>query len=292
MKLGKLEITENQRLAPFTSYKVGGKADYFCEVEDTDGLKQVVDWWRKEGKPFFILGKGTNLLIRDGGIRGLVIKLGGEFKKVVFTGSTAVAGAGLEIVLLARHTQDQGLAGLEFLSGIPGSLGGALIMNAGAHGHSIGDYVQSVLVLEDKGVLREISKEEAGFKYRGSALAGKVILSATLLLAKGDPREIGERGVSFSRLRAQTQPLGQPSAGSVFKNPEGDHAARLIEAAGLKGLAVGGAQVSEKHANFIVNTGQATARDILVLIDKIQQEVKTKTGKELELEIKVVGVDA
>ena len=239
-----------------------------------------------------VLGKGSNLLVSDKGIRGVVLLLAGEFKKVELLGNGRLrAGAGASLASVCAFARDQGLSGLEFAWGIPGSVGGAVTMDAGAYGGEMRDVVERVCHLTEEGTLSSAAGEELGFSYRKSRYTGgrEVIAWADYKLQPGDPTQIGAQMEELMARRKAKQPYDMPSAGSVFKRPEGAYAAALIEECGLKGRRVGGAQVSEKHAGFIVNTGGATCGDVLALIGQIQQEVREKKGISLETEVRVLG---
>ncbi len=282
-------VKTGEPLSRHTSFGIGGPADLFVEPQTVDELAAVVSVLRRENLPSFLLGNGTNLLVSDAGYRGAVIRLGGEFREFYYRDQTLVSGAAVSLAVLARDACRQGYANLEFATGIPGTLGGALFMNAGAHGHSIGEFVLETTLLDREGRIHNLGPEEMGFSYRGSRIpTGMVICSAKLSLLPGKAEEIEEKCRKYFEFRAIRQPR-LPNAGSIFKNPPGDAAGRLLEAAGLKGLRIGGAMISQQHANFIVNCGGATARDVLALIAVARQAVREKSGVELELEIKVFG---
>ncbi|MEK7279894.1 MAG: UDP-N-acetylmuramate dehydrogenase [Nitrospirota bacterium] len=283
------EIKFNEPMNRYTSFKIGGDADAMIFPEGVDDLKKAVLGIKKHRMPFFVMGKGTNLLVLDGGIRGIVINLKSFRKLSLLPDGSLYAGAGAQLQLLARHAAGIGLSGLEFASGIPGSLGGAIVMNAGANGGEIGPLISEIRILDTDGEIRDINGDRLRFGYRSSYLPQGIIISAELRLKRSEKTETRDKGRREIIRRGKTQPLSLPNAGSVFKNPPGDYAGRLIEEAGLKGLTVGGAQVSPLHANFIVNMGRATARDVLALIRKIGKKVETDKGITLELEIKVVG---
>jgi len=282
-------VRTGEPLARHTSFRIGGPADLFVEPETMEELAAIVSVLRRERLPAFLLGNGTNLLVGDAGFRGVVIRLGRDFREFYCEGQTLVSGSAVLLSVLAREACRQGFTNLEFASGIPGTLGGALFMNAGAHGRSIGEFVLEATVLDPDCRVHTLGPEEIGFSYRESRLdPGTLICRAKLSLLPGSAEDIEEKRRKYSDFRAARQPR-LPNAGSIFKNPPGDAAGRLLEAAGLKGLRVGGAVISEQHANFIVNCGSATARDVLELIDVARQSVKIKFGVELEMEIKVFG---
>lgn len=272
-----------------TSWRAGGPADYYLFPADRDELKEIVRFQKRAGLPLFVLGNGTNLLVRDGGIRGLVVHIGEPFSYICREGEMLRAGSGTPLTLLAQRAAEEGLRGLGFAAGIPGSLGGALVMNAGAFGSYIGPLVAEVSIISPGGEQVRLVPEDIVFGYRQSNLSGRgIIVEALLKLEEGDPETLKREVERYHAERRRRHPT-LPSAGSVFRNPPGNPAGRLIEAAGGKGLSIGAARVSEKHANFIVNTGGASARDIESLIELIRQRVKDKFGVELETEVRIVG---
>jgi len=237
-----------------------------------------------------ILGQGSNVVIGDRGIRGVVVKIGKGVDRITMDDTRVVADAGAGLPALALRTARRGLAGLEFAAGIPASVGGAVVMNAGAHGHAMTDVVERVEVLTPAGE-QTLDREALEFDYRTSVLQGRpwVVATVTLLLRAGDPTELRARLETWLAHRGATQPIGPPSSGCVFRNPPGDHAGRLIELAGAKVLSVGGARVSDLHANYIINTGGATAADVLRLVEQVRGRVQDTRGISLELEVKLLG---
>lgn len=284
-------VQKKVNLAPFTSYRVGGPADYFAQVRDLKELKEAIAFAKENYLRVFVLGKGTNLLVSDTGFRGLVIKLSSEFAKVISEGREIVAGGAAQLALVSSVAAKNSLSGLEWAAGIPGTVGGALKMNAGAHGFSISDVLSFALVFDISDMsLKKLRKNELGFGYRKSSLReSEIVLEASFSLIEGEKEKIRKKIESYFAERKKKQPLLYRSAGSVFKNPPGDFAGRLIEEAGLKGYRIGDAVVSEIHANFIVNLGNATATEIYNLIKKIQQEVYDKFKVTLEPEIVFLG---
>ena len=301
-------------LSAHTSMRVGGPAGAFFEPESEDGLIGLVRGFEASGQPYFLLGNGTNVVVRDGGYRGAVVSTvkalgrsaqspfkahgskGVQIPNVIMKGgvSSVVCGAGESLARVCRAAAERGLSGMEALSGIPGTVGGAIYMNAGAYGSEIADLVVAVRAYDritENCIM--LSLNECGFGYRVSVFKARdmVILSAELALRPGNREEIEAKMADYTRRRNEKQPVELPSAGSFFKRPEGDFAGRLIEAAGLKGLRVGGAQVSEKHAGFIVNAGGATASDVLALADMVKARVFEASGVRLEEEPVVIGVD-
>lgn len=278
-------------LAGYTTWKIGGKADLFVVPNKEGELVQTVQILNRSGIPWMLLGRGSNVLISDKGYRGAVIKLGPAFEKVRFDGEDVYAGGACSFIRLSVMAAREGLTGLEFAGGIPGTVGGAVYMNAGAHGSDVSRILKYADVVLETGERVRWSNEDLKFKYRFSRLHEEkgIVTNAVFALRYGDRKEIAAAMASNKERRLRTQPLSSACAGSVFRNPPGDHAARLIESAGLKGTGVGGAIVSEKHANFIVNTGQATANDVLALIDKIRETVLKKHGVELQTEVLWIG---
>jgi UDP-N-acetylmuramate dehydrogenase len=292
-------VLQNEILAPYTSIQIGGPADVLIFPADTRDLKTILK--HKGSQPLFILGEGTNLLVSDRGIRGVVVSLKNcskDIKRPLFfrkeTGNRRAvlkAGAGVKMSYLAKNAARYSLTGIEHLVGIPGSLGGAIVMNAGAEKTEIGEVLRSVTLVTPNGEIQTLKREQLSFEYRKTIFpdSSGVIIEAELELKEGNRTEIQNVMDRHLSRRSQTQPLTTPNSGSVFKNPDGDTAGRLIESVGLKGLSVGRAGVSIKHANFIVNKGGATAKDVSCLIENIQNEVKEKTGVELQTEIVSAG---
>lgn len=285
------DILVDESLAPHTTWKIGGPADVMIVPAGRRELAAAVATLHRYGIEWTPIGRGSNLLVSDRGIRGVVIKLGDAFDYVRFDGNEVVAGGAYSFIKLSVMTGKEGLTGLEFAGGIPGTVGGAVYMNAGAHGSDVSRILKTAEVVLDNGELAVWSHEDFRFGYRYSALHGRkaIVTEAVFELAPGDRREIAAAMAAYKDRRKRTQPLHLPCAGSVFRNPDGHHAAKLIEEAGLKGLRVGGAEVSTLHANFIVNTGNATAEDVLTLIKRIQQIVEQRTGIRLVPEVLEVG---
>jgi UDP-N-acetylmuramate dehydrogenase len=278
-------------LASLTSFRLGGPAALYLEAESREDLATVGRAVREAGVPILVIGKGSNLLVSDGGFPGIVLRLGRTFRWAARAGNRLSAGGAMPLPALAGVAFQHELAGLEFGVAIPASLGGSVRMNAGAHGHSLDEVVEAVEVFDLAGDrLRVVPVAEAGFRYRESALPGTgVVVGATLRLRRGDPDDIRRHMDEARAWRRATQPLAEPNCGSVFKNPPGDHAARLIEASGAKGLSIGGARVSEKHANFIVAAPGASASDVARLIRLLQARVRDRFGVQLEPEVHLVG---
>ena len=283
-------LRRNVPMRDYTSFRIGGAADAVLFAQSEEQLVRAVRLCKEAGERYLVVGNGSNLLVSDRGIRDLVIIIRDAFSQVSFSDETMTVGAGVRLTAAAQTAAGQSLSGLEFAYGIPGLVGGALAMNAGAYGGEMAQIVQSVRILEPDGEIHEFSNEQMEFGYRKSALKnGRIALSATLLLHRGEEEAIRARMAQYKSARQEKQPLSFPSAGSVFKRPEGHFAGALIENAGLKGVSVGGAQVSEKHAGFIVNTGTATCQDVLELIKLIQKRVLEQSGVQLETELRPVG---
>lgn len=285
-------LLEAEPMARHTTFRIGGPADLLAQPSSEEELLLAMKLAEEQDVPVTVVGNGSNLLVRDGGIRGLVLLLGERFSGVSVEGEEIFAQAGATLAKLSAVAQRAGLAGLEFASGIPGTLGGGVAMNAGAYGGQLSDALVSASVLED-GAVRDFSREDMQMGYRTTRILkrGGIVLSARFRLTPDAPEAIGMRMRELNARRREKQPLELPSAGSTFKRPEGYFAGALIEGAGLKGVQLGGAMVSVKHAGFVVNVGGATARDVLELIVHIRKTVRAKYGVELETEIRVLGED-
>ncbi len=291
-RLPRERVKRDEPMSRHTSFKVGGNADVYFEPASADELMTAIDAAKAARVPFTVIGNGSNLLVKDGGIRGLVIRLGEGFSAISVTGPAISAQAGATLARLALTAQEHALTGLEFASGIPGTVGGGLFMNAGAYESCLSDVCTGAKLLDiDTFKICDVALPELRLGYRTSALQdGRMIcLQASFLLKQGDREQIRAKMDELNRRRREKQPLSYPSAGSTFKRPQGYFAGALIEQAGLKGLSVGGAQVSEKHAGFIINTGGATARDVLELIEKVKQRVYDMSGVTLEPEVRITG---
>lgn len=270
-------------LAPYTTWRIGGPAELLARPLDRQDLARAVAWCVAEAVPWRVLGRGSNLLVSDAGVRGVVLRLHRTLDAVDARPPRIVAGAGASLPAVTRTAAALGLAGLEFGAGIPGTIGGAVVMNAGWHEHEIGAVVESVDVLGPDGAVRTVARDDCAFGYRHSRFRGshEIVLGATLALGSADRAEIEARMERFAAGRRANQPTELPSCGSVFLKPEGDFAGRLIEQAGLKGLRVGDIQVSPKHANFLVNLGSGTAADALALVERVEREVLARFGVRL-----------
>ncbi|MFZ1728805.1 MAG: UDP-N-acetylmuramate dehydrogenase [Bacteroidota bacterium] len=282
------EIHISEPLAPLTSFRIGGPVDIYIEPASSEELAALVRYFRSADTSYVLLGNGSNVLISDDGIRGVAINIEKHFSELSIADSVVTAGAGARLSKFVDFCVRHNLAGSEMLAGIPGTLGGAVIMNAGAYGGEISDHMLDVTVLRN-GEIKTLSKEKAGFRYRNSDLWGDIVISARFEFPEGDEEQLRARRKELLLKRNAAQPVNYPNAGSIFKNPEGKHAARLIEECGLKGYSVGGAQVAELHANFIINTGGATAADVLSVIGHVRRSVQQQTGITLELEILLLG---
>jgi len=285
------EVRENEPMSRHTTWKIGGPADLLIVPSTEEELEAALRLCARHGFPWSVLGRGSNTLVSDKGIRGAVIKLGEGFDDARFEGETVIAGASYSFVKLSVMAGKEGLTGLEYAGGIPGSVGGAVYMNAGAHGSDISRILQSASVVWEDGSREVLSNEEMKFSYRHSLLQERrgIITRAVFRLANGDRKEIAAAMATYKDRRRRTQPLQMACAGSVFRNPPNDYAARLIEAAGLKGLREGNAEVSRLHANFIVNHGGAKAEDVLALIKRVQQTIEQKNGITLVPEVLLMG---
>lgn len=276
-----------------TTMRVGGAADCVVHAASERDIVRVVGACRERGVPLTLVGRGSNLVVRDGGLRGVVLHLGAEFAQVDAKENRVCAQAGATMGALARAAQKHGLAGLEFAEGIPGSVGGGVYMNAGAYGGEMSQVLESARILKASGDVAQVSATELDMRYRHTSLMdqGGVVLSAIFLLKPDEPEQIAARMADYSQRRREKQPLQYPSSGSFFKRPEGYFAGKLIQDAGLKGASVGGAQISELHAGFLINRGNATANDVLALMGKVQNEVQARFGVKLEPEVRIIGED-
>jgi UDP-N-acetylmuramate dehydrogenase len=285
-----MKYLRNVPLKKHTSFKIGGLAEFFCVPKSVDEIKKALDFAERNKLRVAVIGAGTNLLIRDEEFEGLVIKLARGLNWIKIENNRVLVGAGVPLLRLIKVLSQKGFGGLEFLTGIPGSVGGAVVMNAGAWGKEIGKRVEQVRVLDEERKERILNKRNLGFVYRKSRIqsTGWIVTEVTFRLQKKNKKAIKNKIEEYLIKRKISQPLGTPNSGSVFKNPIGDFAGRIIEAAGCKGLRVGDAQVSRKHANFIVNLGEAKANDVIKLMTRVQKAVKDKFKIMLEPEIKIM----
>lgn len=289
--LGEEKVLVKEPMSSHTTFRIGGPADYFVMPSDAEELAGILEICKEERASWFILGNGSNLLVGDKGYRGVVIQLYKNFDGIDIEGTSVTAKAGAMLIRVAKEAGKAGLTGLEFASGIPGTIGGAMVMNAGAYGGEMKDVVTSVTVLTREGEMKTLTGEEMNFRYRGSVVEdqGYIVLEAVMKLAKGNVQEIQARMDELTAQRKMKQPIEYPSAGSTFKRPEGYFAGKLIMDSGLRGFQVGGAQVSEKHCGFVINTGGATAADVMQLIREVSDRVQEKFGVSLEPEVKRIG---
>ena len=289
--LDKEEIFLDEPMKKHISFKVGGPADFLVKPKNEEQIKKLITLLKSENIPYIVVGNGSNLLVKDGGIRGVVIKISDNFNNFELKDKTVFAQSGALLSLMGRAVLNNNLTGFEFAAGIPGTLGGAIAMNAGAYGGEMKDIIKSVRLMDEEGNIFELKNEEMEFGYRKSILSKKdyIVLSAVFELQEGNYDEIKNYMRELTKSRVTKQPLNLPSAGSTFKRPEGHFAAKLIEDSGLKGLTLGKAQVSDKHAGFVVNLGNAKAKDILDLIDVVKSTVYSKFGVMLEEEVKILG---
>lgn len=292
-KLNKENLYYDEPMAKHTSFKIGGPADVFIKVDNIEELKEILDLSKKNQIPLTIIGNGSNLLVTDKGIRGITAKLNLKDIEIKNENNKQIikVEAGVPVGLLAQKLLKEEITGFEELSGIPGTIGGAVIMNAGAHGKELKDILKKVTAMDYNGNIHEFTNEECKFSYRNSKFQKEkyIILQATLELEKENSTEIKEKMDEYMQFRKEKQPIEYPNAGSTFKRGEDFVTAKLIDEAGLKGYKVGGAQVSEKHAGFIVNVDNATAKDVIELTDYIKEKIEEKFGKKINLEIQIIG---
>ena len=284
-------VAEYEPMDLHTSFRCGGAADLFVTPGSLGELMNVLDLVRTKNIPYLVLGNGSNVLFKDGGYHGVVIRIGEGMDRVRIEGQTVFAEPGVSLAKLAKMAAEEGLSGLEFACGIPGSLGGAVFMNAGAYDHELKEVLLSVSSINHLGMMKDRKAEDCGLGYRHSIFMenGEVILGVKLFLKPDSRMDISDRMKEYTLRRNSKQPVHLPSAGSFFKRPEGHFAGKLIEDAGLKGLQIGGAQVSPMHAGFIGNNGGATATDVLDLMRVVQETVLDKSGVMLEPEVRIVG---
>jgi len=290
--VGDIKLAEP--LSHYTTWRIGGPADIYVSPRNVLELQGAIRTaWQLE-MSWVVIGRGSNVLFQDGGFPGLVVRMADNFAAIEVSGERVTAQAGRSFVSAANIAIRHNLAGLEFATGIPGSVGGAVMMNAGAHGSEVKDVLEWADVMDGDGTIHRLLNRDLQFGYRYSTLKDHpmIVVEACFLLHPGDGEQLSAKVKQWSQRRAQTQPLSFPSCGSVFRNPPGTYAGSLIESAGLKGLRHGGAQISEKHANFIVNLGQATAEDVLWLMRHAQDTVREKFGVDLETEVRILGVPA
>ena len=290
-KLIKRKILFDEPMKNHTSLRIGGPADALIIPRNEYDLKNLINFHKQTDIPLTVIGNGTKLLVSDEGIDGIVVKISGCFNNVTVSGSRVKAGAGHSLANLSRLVADHGLSGLEFAVGIPGTVGGGVVMNAGAHGSMMSDVVTSATVMNFEGEISKYSKSDINFGYRQSKFQNNhsTVLSVEMNLRKNNAEKIRKKMYEYIQWRKKNQPLDLPNAGSIFKNPKDTSAGKLIDMAGLKGMMVGGAKISEKRANFILNLGNATAQDVLSLMNAVQKRILEKYGFKLEPEIRIIG---
>lgn len=289
--IAKDSILTDEPMSRHTTFRVGGLADFFVTPKAKEEVRDVIRICKEAGMPYYIIGNGSNLLVSDAGYRGVIVQIYKEMNEVKVEGDLVKAQAGALLSGIAAKALGAELSGFEFASGIPGTIGGACVMNAGAYGGEMKDVLESVTVLTGEGKIIELGRNELELGYRTSVIAkkGYIVLGAVLKLERGDGEKIKTYMDELKEKRVTKQPLEYPSAGSTFKRPEGYFAGKLIEDAGLRGFQVGGAQVSEKHCGFVINRDHATAADIMELMRQVQIRVKENSGVDLEPEVKRLG---
>jgi len=272
------------------TFRVGGNADYYVTPQNQDQISELIKWCNRNEYPYYIIGNGSNLLVSDGGYRGLIIEIGSKFSDISVEGDIIKAKAGAILGRVATLALENSLTGMEFAHGIPGTLGGAVVMNAGAYGGEMKDILVSVDVMDSDGNIKSLDASQLELSYRHSIIPENnyVVLEARLRLSKGNQQEIKATMDDLARRRRDKQPLEYPSAGSTFKRPEGYFAGKLIEDAGLKGYRCGGAMVSEKHCGFVINYDNATAKDVINVINDVRDRINEETGISLETEVKIL----
>lgn len=288
---GSEQVCTDEPMKQHTTFRIGGRADYFVSPTETEQIRKVIELCRRENMPWYVIGNGSNLLVSDHGFRGVIIRLFKNYAGLRIEGEQIFVQAGALLSRTANAALQEGLTGFEFAAGIPGTIGGAMVMNAGAYGGEMKDITESVTVLTPEGELLTLKREELEMGYRTSLIArkGYLVLEAVLKLTRGNQEQIKEKMADLRQRRISKQPLEYPSAGSTFKRPQGYFAGKLIMDAGLCGFQVGGAQVSEKHCGFVVNTGDATAEDVLELIRQVSAKVRALEGVTLEPEVRLLG---
>lgn len=291
--VGSENIRLNEPMKKHTTFKVGGPADILVYPSTYEMIKKVIAACKANNVEYFLMGNGSNLIVKDGGFRGVVIKVD-RLNEITVSENNVTAQCGAILSLVAKAALENSLTGLEFAAGIPGYIGGAVAMNAGAYGGEMAHVIEKVLVIDNENNIVELTKEQLELGYRTSAILkyGYIVLETTMTLAPGNKEEVKAKMNELALQRRTKQPLEYPSAGSTFKRPPGYFAGKLIQDAGLKGATVGGAQVSEKHSGFIINIGAATATDILNLIKQVQDEVYKQFGVELHTEVRIIGEEA
>src|SRR5438094_593724 len=283
------KLLENEPLARYNTWRLGGPARYLAMPADSEDVVRALELAQDRGLPWVVLGLGSNVLVKDGGFPGVVIRMGKGLDRFEMKGATAIVGAGMPTPILARRTADAGFVGIERFVGIPGTVGGGIYMNAGCHGAEFSEVVTEVTVMDARGKVKQLARKQISFKYRASNIEG-IVLEAKLGLGEESPAKLKELQAKLFRWRKAGTPFDQPCCGSTFINPSGTKTAgMLIDECGLKGFTIGGAQVSTQHANYIINKGTATASEVLKVIEHVRKTVAKKTGITLELECKIIG---
>lgn len=284
------QILQDELMSNHTTFKIGGKVDIMLLPKNIEQIKKCLEYCKKNNINYYVMGNGSNLLVSDNGFRGIIIKIFKNFNNVEISENIIKAQAGATLSSISKLALENGLTGIEFASGIPGTIGGGICMNAGAYGGEIKDIIKSVVVIEN-GVIKKLENSECDFEYRNSKILKEklTVLEVEIELKKGDRQEILNTMKNINKMRNEKQPVEYPSAGSTFKRPLNNFAGKLIMEAGLKGKNVGGAYIAEKHCGFIINKGGATCKDVLKLVDMACKEVKEQFGINLEKEIRVIG---
>lgn len=289
--VGSDQIRADEPMKKHTTFHIGGPADYYITPHSAEEIRQVLAGCREHGIPYYILGRGSNLLVSDEGYRGAIVRIYRNYSDIDVEGEQITARSGALLSKIAKEAEKHALTGFEFAAGIPGTLGGAAVMNAGAYGGEMKDVLEEVTVLDGEGRILTLQRDELELGYRTSVIArkGYLVLKARMRLRFGDREEITARMEELKEKRVSKQPLDMPSAGSTFKRPQGNFAGKLIMEAGLKGFSVGDAQVSEKHCGFVINRGEATAEQVCTLMQEVIRRVEENSGVRLEPEVKMLG---
>lgn len=291
--VGEKQVLREEPMKYHTTFRTGGPAEYFIKPKSGEEIRQLIAICKENNIPYYVVGNGSNLLVSDEGFKGAVIRIGKEMSDIHFEGNQVTAAAGVSLAFLAMEVGKRGFAGFEFATGIPGALGGAVAMNAGAYGGEMAQIIKSALVLDGDGNIHNLSLEELALGYRTSVIQkdGLIVLEVKMEFQPGNQDEINGRQAEFKKAREEKQPLEYASAGSTFKRPEGHFAGKLIMDAGLRGCSVGDAQISEKHCGFLINRGEASARDIIELMKQVREKVYNQYGVMLEPEVRLLGFE-
>lgn len=288
--ISKEKIYLNEPMSNYTSFKIGGPAEYLIKIQNANELKSILKISKKNNIPITIIGNGSNILVSDNGIKGIVLKIEIDNLEIDTKNAFFRVGSGVKLGFIAQKCLKQELTGFEFASGIPGTIGGAIRMNAGAHGKEMKDVVKSITYMDREGNIYQIQNEEAKFQYRNSIFTQKdyIILEVSIQLEKGNSEDIQYKMTEYANYRKEKQPIEYPSAGSTFKRGADFITAKLIDECGLKGYQIGGAQISEKHAGFIINKDNATSQDVIKLMEYVKKQIYSKFGKVIEAEIEII----